>query len=129
MSQIAPYLTTTIVIEDLANQVVDWKYGGRDAKTFRQLMRRLSMGNVDIYCVDHWKVYPKEMPKGCRFLQGKSETVGIERNNGRQRHWFAHFRRKSIVVFKSKEMVDVTMSLFARFQVNGNMDGSISLFG
>jgi len=109
-------------------QLVDWECGGRDAKTFRRLMRRLSRWNVDIYCVDHWKVYPKEMPKGCYFLQSKSETVGIERNNGRQRHWFARFRRKSIVVSKSKEMVDLTMSLFARFHVNGNMNELISLF-
>ena len=92
-------------------------------------MRRLSRWNVDIYCVDHWKVYPKEMPKGCRFRQSKAETVAIERNNGRQRHWFARFRRKSIVVSKSKEMVDLTMSLFARFHVNGNMHELISLLG
>ena len=71
-------------------------------------MKRLLRWDVEIYCVDHWKVYPKEMPAGCRYLQSKAETVALERNNSRQRHWFARFRRKSIVVSKSKEMVDLT---------------------
>lgn len=48
----------------------------------------------------------------------KSETVAIEQNNGWQRHWLARFRRKSIVVSKSAEMVDLTMGLFAAYHVN-----------
>jgi len=90
-------------------------------------MTRLSRWKVDIYCADHWDVYPKEMPLGCHLRQSKSETVAIERNNGRQRHWFARFRRKSIVVSKTVEMVDLTMALFARFHVNGSMSELISL--
>ena len=90
-------------------------------------MNRLSRWKVDIYCTDHWDVYSKEMPPGCRLRQGKSETVAIERNNGRQRHWFARFRRKSIVVSKTVEMVDLTMALFARFHVNGSIDELLSL--
>jgi IS1 family transposase len=92
-------------------------------------MKRLLRWDVKIYCVDHWRVYPKEMPAGCYYLQSKAGTVGIERNNSRQRHWFARFRRKSIVVSKSKEMVDLTMALFARFHVNGSMDDLVSLQG
>lgn len=37
------------------------------------------------------------------------------------RHWFGHYKRKSIIVLKSKEMVDLTIVLFARFRVNGDM--------
>jgi insertion element IS1 protein InsB len=51
------------------------------------------------------------------LFQGKSGAVAIERNNGSQRHWFARFRRKSIVVSKSLYMVELTMALFARFHV------------
>ena len=40
------------------------------------------------------------------LLQSKAETVVIERNSGRQRHWLARFKRKSIVVSKSAEMVE-----------------------
>jgi insertion element IS1 protein InsB len=57
----------------------------------------------------------------------KAETVALERNNSRQRHRFARFRRKSIVVSKSKEMVDLTMALFAKFHVNGSMMELLSL--
>jgi insertion element IS1 protein InsB len=50
-----------------------------------------------------------------------SRTGGIERNHGRQRHWFGRFKRKSIMVSKAKAMVDLTMALFARFRVNGDV--------
>ena len=109
-------------------QLVDWECGDRDGKTFQRLMARLTRWKVDIYCADHWDVYPKEMPQGCHLRQSKSETVAIERNNGRQRHWFARFRRKSIVVSKTVEMVDLTMALFARFHVNGSMSELIHYF-
>ncbi len=45
----------------------------------------------------------------------------IERNNCRMRHWFGRFKRKSIIVSKSLEMVNITIALFARFRVNGDV--------
>jgi hypothetical protein len=42
----------------------------------------------------------------------------IERDNARQWHWLARFRRRSIVVSKAKRMVDVSIALFARFAGN-----------
>jgi len=47
-------------------------------------------------------------------------TKGIERNHTPNRHWLAHFKRKSIVVSRSLEIVEFTISLFATFHVNGN---------
>jgi len=35
----------------------------------------------------------------------------------------------SIMVSKSKEMIDLTMALFARFWVNGNQNELLSLLG
>jgi hypothetical protein len=56
-------------------------------------------------------------------LQLLSVTLnGNGYNNSNTRHWFARFRRKSKVVSKSLEMVELTMALFARFHVNGDMD-------
>jgi len=52
----------------------------------------------------------------------KTETKAIDRNNSDNRHWFARFKRKSKVVPKSLEMVDLAMALFAKFRVNGNID-------
>ena len=108
--------------------LIDWECGRRDQETLAKMMKRLEKWNVEIFCTDHWEVYKKEIP-GNRLRQSKSETVAIERNNGRQRHWFARFRRKSIVVSKSLQMVDLTMSLFARFHVNGDWREILSLVG
>ena len=90
-------------------------------------MHRPKRWNVKVFHTDHWDAYPKIIPAD-KLYQGKSETVSIERNNGRQRHWFARFHRKSIVVSKSLEMVDLTMALFARFHVNGTPEEILSLF-
>jgi insertion element IS1 protein InsB len=60
----------------------------------------------------------------------KRVTKGIERNHTPNRHWFARFKRKSIVVSRSLEMVDLTMALFAKFHVNGDdglLLGSLNL--
>jgi len=78
-------------------------------------------------CTDEWKFYTQTIPED-RLIQGKGGTVSLERNNGRQRHWFARFRRKSIVVSKALHMVELTMALFARFHVNGSTEDSKPFF-
>ena len=59
---------------------------------------------------------------------GKDQTIEIERNNGRQRHWFARFRRKSLVVSKSKEAISITLKLFSALHVNGGINKLIDVF-
>lgn len=85
--------------------------GGRDKGTLSKLMERLSRWKVELFCTDNWGVYPEVIVKH-KLYQSKSQTVYLEQNNGRQRHWFARFRRKSIVVSKTLEMVDLTMVTF-----------------
>lgn len=91
-----------------------------------KLMKRLSQWNVELFCSDEYAVYTETIDEE-KLYQSKSQTVFIEQNNGRQRHWFARFRRKSVVVSKSLEMVDLTMALFASFHVNGNWKDITSL--
>jgi insertion element IS1 protein InsB len=74
---------------------------------------------VQVYCTDEYQVYSAIIPKR-KLIMSKRGTVGIERNHTPNRHWFARFKRKSIVVSKSLEMVDLTMALFAKFHVNGD---------
>jgi insertion element IS1 protein InsB len=62
-------------------------------------------------------------------VQSQVTTHAIERHHGRQRHWFGRFKRKSMMVSKSQEMVNLTMALFAKFWVNGNQDELLSLLG
>src|SRR5689334_18487922 len=66
------------------------------------------------------------LPVG-QLYAGKAETHGIERDNARQRHWLARFRRRSIVVSKAKRMVDVSIALFARFAGNDRIGDLISM--
>ncbi|WP_206215237.1 IS1 family transposase [Desulfovibrio sp. ZJ200] len=108
-------------------QLIDRECGGRDQATLHRLMERLKKWKVWFYCTDKWKVYPLEIAEN-DLLQGKSGTVRIERNNCRQRHWFARFRRKSVVVSRSLHRVDLTMALFARFHLNGTLDDIKALF-
>jgi insertion element IS1 protein InsB len=56
-----------------------------------------------------------------KLAMSKTNTAEIEQNHCRQRHWFGRFKRKSIIVSKAKEMVELTMALFARFRVNGDV--------
>lgn len=90
-------------------------------------MKRLRRRPVWFFCTDEWPVYAEEIPEA-DLIQGKQGTVAIERNNARQRHRFARFKRKSLVVSKSLRMVDLTMALFARFHVNGQREEILSFF-
>ena len=77
---------------------------------------------------DNYECYRKFFPKK-NLTQSKKNTSAIERNNCRQRHWLAVFRRRFTVVTKSIENLRKTMALFARFRVNGSIDKLITLIG
>jgi insertion element IS1 protein InsB len=105
---------------------VDWECGGRDKTTLQKMVERLAQFNVQVYCTDKLATYASVVLKD-KLVQGKARTHAIERNHSRQCHWFGHFKRRSIIVSKSKEMVDLTMALFATFWVNGHQDELVSL--
>ena len=97
--------------------MVDWECEDRDHLTLKRLLDRLSHWNPLFCCTDHYETYAKLIPPH-RLFMGKDKTVEIERNNEAQRHWFACFHRKSIVISRSREMVDITMAIFAAVHVN-----------
>jgi insertion element IS1 protein InsB len=107
-------------------QLLDWECGRRDKATLKQLVDRLAQGDVKLYCTDQWVTSASVIPQDT-LVQSNATTHAIERNHGRQRHWFGRFKRKSIIVSKSQEMVSLTMALFAKFWVNGNQDELLSL--
>jgi insertion element IS1 protein InsB len=96
-----------------SGQLVDWECGSRDKATCERLIERLTRWRTRLSCTDDYAVYDV-LPVGQRY-SGKNETHGIERDNARQRHWLARFRRRSIVVSKTKRMVDVSLALFSSF--------------
>ena len=73
--------------------------------------------DVDVYFSDNWHVYEDVIPAEI-LIQSKTQTHLIESNNMPQRHWFARFRRKSCVVSRSLEMIELTTMLYAAIHVN-----------
>jgi insertion element IS1 protein InsB len=106
--------------------LVDWECGGRDKVTCERLIERLKRWRTRLYGADDYAVYDVLLPVG-QLYTGKEETHGIERDNARQRHGLARFRRRSIVVSKAKRMVDVSIALFARFAGNAKIGELISM--
>src|SRR5215212_1745760 len=107
-------------------QLVDGECGDRDTATCERLIERLTRWRTRLYCADDYAVYGVLLPVGPLYT-GKHETHGIERDNARQRHWLARFRRRSIVVSKAKRMVDVSIALFARFAGNHRIADLLSM--
>jgi len=77
----------------------------------------LKRWNVALFFSDGWGAYSDLIPPEL-LIQTKSQTHLIESNNMPQRHWFARFRRKTCVVSRSLEMVDLTVMLYAAYHVN-----------
>jgi insertion element IS1 protein InsB len=100
--------------------------GGRDKATCERLIERRTRWRTRLSCADDTAVHAMLLPVG-QLPTGKEETHGIERDNARQRHWLARFRRRSIVVSKAKRMVDVSIALFARFAGNAQISDLISM--
>ena len=107
-------------------ELIDWECGGRDKETLTRLLERLSKWDVELFCTDNYAAYADVIEED-KLIQSKSQTYYLEQNNGRQRHWYARFRRKSIVVSKTLEMVNLTIALFASFHVNGTGKDILSL--
>ena len=105
---------------------MDWECGGRDKATCECLIQRLTRWRTRLYCTDTYAAYDVLLPVGQHHMR-KDETHGIERDNARQRHWLARFRRRTIVVLKTKRMVDVSLALFARFAGNRRISDLLSM--
>jgi IS1 family transposase len=108
-------------------QLIDWECGDRSSETLKKLLDRLEQFEVSIFFADNWRSYAELIPAE-KLIQTKAETHGVERNNSRQRHWFGRFRRKTCIVSRSLEMVDLTVSLFARFHVNSVFKEIVNMF-
>lgn len=107
-------------IDTDGDKLLDWECGDRSSATVKKMADRLEENHdVAYYCGDKYKGYISVFPEE-KLVMSKKVTVAIERLNTRNRHWFGRFKRKSIVVSKTKRMVEATMALFARFRVNGD---------
>jgi len=63
------------------------------------------------FYTDDWDAFAKVLPSE-RHVIGKTHTVDIERDNSNTRHHLARFTRRTKVVSKKDEMVDLTLKLW-----------------
>ena len=95
-------------------QCVAWVVGGRDTATFQRLWERVNRPDCTYY-TDDWASYAEVIPAE-RHVIGKAGTFRIESDNSNTRHRIGRFTRRTKVVSRSAEMVDLTMRLWTHFE-------------
>ena len=93
------------VLDRNTGHLIEWECGGRNKATLEKLTTRLAVLDVEFFYTDKWHVYETLLPAS-KHVQTKAETHRIEQNNCLMRHGFGRFKRKSIIVSKSVEMVE-----------------------
>jgi len=96
-------------VDRVRNKTVGWVIGNRNAKTFTKLYNQLK-DKVKVFYTDDWEVYSKVIPKE-RLIQGKKHTTSIESNNSNIRHYLGRMTRKTKVVSRSIEMLDISLRI------------------
>ncbi|HRC71976.1 MAG TPA: IS1 family transposase [Candidatus Competibacter sp.] len=82
-----------------------WVLGGRDDATCQKLLDRIGLQGKR-FITDDWPGYHRLIP-AAQLTTGKHLTVPIEQDNSNIRHFLARFRRRTKVVSKTEEMVDL----------------------
>ena len=85
--------------------------GDRDAATFRRLYNKVKHLINCIFYTDNWDAFAEVLPPE-RHIIGKKGTACIERDNRNTRHHLGRFTRRTKVVSKKAEMVDITLKLW-----------------
>ena len=83
--------------------------GGRDDATAQRLLEKVGMTGRT-FLADDWAGYRRIIPVE-QLRTGKHLTYSIEQDNSNIRHYLARFRRRTKVVSKSAEMVDLSLRL------------------
>ena len=86
-----------------------WVTGHRNAKTFQRLYEKVKHVKVNFY-TDDWEVYSQILPQEGHII-GKSGTTRIESDNANTRHHLGRMARRTRIVSRSKDMVDLSLRL------------------
>ena len=102
-------------------RTVAWVLGGRDTKTFRRLYEKVKHLKDCMFYTDNWDAFSAVLPPE-RHIIGKAHTIAIEQENGNTRHYLGRFTRKSKIVSKKNEMVDMSIKLWLAFTTSDTLD-------
>jgi IS1 family transposase len=64
-----------------------------------------------IFYTDNWDAFANVLPKE-RHIIGKTHTTTIEQDNSNTRHHLGRMTRRTKVVSKSEDMIDMTMKMW-----------------
>ena len=95
--------------------------GGRDDETCCKLLDKIGLEGKT-FVTDDWDGYHRLIPEEQLFT-GKDLTVPIEQDNSNIRHFLARFRRRTKVVSKCEEMVDLSLRLYHHLHDNAQAFG------
>lgn len=98
-------------VDRATHQTIAWVIGSRNIKTFKRLYEKLKHLKDCIFYTDNWDAFSAVLPAE-RHVIGKAHTYIIEGNNSHTRHHLGRFTRRTKIVSKSENMVDLTIKLW-----------------
>ena len=96
--------------DPVAGRTIAWVLGGRDDATCQKLLAKIGVEGKT-FVADDWEGYRRLIPENQLFT-GKDLTFPIEQDNSNIRHFLARFRRRTKVVSKVEDMVDLSLRLY-----------------
>ena len=88
-----------------------WVLGGRDSSTFQRLYDKVRHCRNCTFYTDDWEAFAKVLPPE-RHIVGKAYTIDIEHDNSNTRHHLGRFTRRTKIVSKKDEMIDISLRLW-----------------
>jgi len=102
--------------DPITRRTIAWVLGGRDDATCQKLLDKIGLKGK-VFVTDDWDGYHRLIPEGQLFT-GKDLTFPIEQDNSNIRNFLARFRRRTKVVSKVVEMVDLSLRIYHHFHDN-----------
>lgn len=97
-----------------SKKIIAWVLGKRNADTVQKLYEKLKHLSNAMFYTDYWSAFIKVLPEH-QHMVSKSETLNIERDNSNVRHRLACFKRKSKVVSRSIDALQIRLILWTAF--------------
>lgn len=93
-------------------KLVGYELGGRDEETVLKLYHKIrKSANTTFYC-DDWSTFRKVFNENNKkYRVGKDKTYPIEQHNSNTRHYLGRFHRRTKIVSRSMQMVDISIKL------------------
>jgi len=113
--------------DPLGRRTLAYVLGGRDDATCRKLLDKVGVVGKT-FIADDREGYHRLIPEAQLFT-GKDLTFPIEQDNSNIRHFLVRFRRRTKVVSKTLEMVDLSLWIYHHFHDNPeNLAGLAAVF-